>query len=294
MTEIIDRLDTIAHRYDVLLVDLWGCLHDGIRPFPDAVAALQQFRRTNGRVVLLTNAPRPMAAVQLQLDAMDVPNDCYDVIATSGDAAQEAMLAGLVGRKVFHLGPDFDTGFFTQFAPDIAQRGTVERVPLEQAEGVVCTGLLDDTVETPDMYRDRLLYAKAKGLKLLCANPDIMVDRGDTRIYCAGALAALYTEMGGESLYFGKPHAPIYELARRRLAALDGKIPHDSRILCIGDGIATDIQGGMAEGLDTLFITGGLAAPEIPQPDGRPDAGALDVYLNRHLQSATAAMGFLR
>lgn len=294
MTEIIDRLDDIAHRYDVLLVDLWGCLHNGIRPFPDAVAALQRFRQGNGRVVLLTNAPRPMMSVAAQLDRMGVPQDCYDLIATSGDAAQEAMLAGLVGRKVFHLGPDFDTGFFTDFAPDIAQRGTVERVPLDEAEGIICTGLLDDSVETPDMYRDRLLYAKAKGLKLLCANPDLMVDKGDSRIYCAGALAALYTEMGGDSLYFGKPHAPIYELARRRLAAMDGKMPHDSRILCIGDGVLTDVPGGMAEGMDTLFITGGLAAPEIPLVDGRPDPGALATFLNRHMQSATAAISFLR
>jgi len=294
MTEIIARLDDIAQRYDVLLVDLWGCLHDGIRPFPDAVAALQRFRAGNGRVVLLTNSPRPMGAVQAQIEDIGVPRDCYDLIATSGDAAQEAMLAGLVGRKVFHLGPDYDTGFFTQFAPDIAQRGTVERVPLEQAEGIICTGLLDDTVETPDMYRDRLLYAKAKGLKLLCANPDIVVDRGDIRIFCAGALAALYTEMGGESLYFGKPHSPIYELARRRLAKLDGKMPHDSRILCIGDGILTDMQGGMAEGLDTLFITGGLALPDIPIQNGMPDSDALERFLARHIQSVSAAIGFLR
>ncbi|MEX0969085.1 MAG: TIGR01459 family HAD-type hydrolase [Paracoccaceae bacterium] len=294
MTEIIANLEKIARRYDVLLCDLWGCLHDGIRPFPDAVAALQAFRATGGRVVLLTNAPRPEAAVRAHLGAMAVPDDCYDVIVSSGDAAQEAMLAGLVGEKVFHIGSKADENFFTLFSNDIMQRRTIERTPLDQAEGVICTGLADDTVETPDMYRETLLNAKVRGLKMICANPDIMVDKGENRLYCAGALAALYEEMGGQVLYFGKPHAPVYELARRRLAAMDGKLPVDERMLCVGDGIATDIQGGMAEGLDTLFITGGLAAPDIPLEDGMPDAAALRAYLDKHQQSPTAAIGNLR
>ncbi|UPH71538.1 TIGR01459 family HAD-type hydrolase [Abyssibius alkaniclasticus] len=294
MTEIIASLGDIARRYDVLLCDLWGCLHDGIHPFPDAVAALQAFRTAGGRVVLLTNAPRPEAAVRAHLNAMGVPTDCYDVIVSSGDAAQEAMLAGLVGDKVFHIGAKADENFFTTFSDDIVQRITIARVPLDQAEGVICTGLADDRVETPDMYREVLLGAKARGLKMICANPDIMVDKGENRLYCAGALAALYEEMGGEALYFGKPHAPVYELARRRLAAMDGKLPVDERMLCIGDGIATDVQGGMAEGLETLFITGGLAGPDIPLENGMPDAAALQAYLARHQQSPTAAIGFLR
>lgn len=293
MTDIIDSLDQIAHRYDVLFCDLWGCLHNGIRPFPTAVAALQRFRAGGGRVVLLTNAPRPASQITKQLAAMNVPRDCYDFIVTSGESAQEAMLAGMAGQNVWHVGAPYDVEFFSDFAFDLTTGITINRVPLDQAEGIICTGLFDDTTETPQDYRARLLLAKTKGLRLICANPDIVVDRGDTRIYCAGALAQLYTEMGGESLYFGKPHAPIYELARRRLGAHGGRVPPDDAILCIGDGIETDIPGGMAEGLDTLFVTGGLAADQIALHDGRPDAQALRAYLAQHQQSPTAAIGIL-
>ncbi|MEL6126745.1 MAG: TIGR01459 family HAD-type hydrolase [Pseudomonadota bacterium] len=291
---IIDRLDDIAHRYDAVFCDLWGCLHNGVRPFPDAVEALEQFRDGGGIVLLLTNSPRPAASVVEQLDGIGVDRALYSAVASSGDAAQAALASGMFGRMVYHLGPTRDEGFFASVPDNEFYDGIdIERVPLDEAESIVCTGLFDDETETPDDYRETFLYAANEGLKLLCANPDMMVDRGDKRIYCAGALAKAYTEAGGESHYFGKPHAPIYQLARRRLEDAAGRAIADDRILCIGDGIATDIQGGVGEGLDTLFITGGLAR-EATRTEDQPDADALRGFLEEARLSPTASMGFLR
>ena len=216
MTEIIRSLDEIDPGYSVLFCDLWGCLHDGVRAFPAAVAALERFRARGGAVVLLTNSPRPAGDVARQLDMLGAPRSSWDLIVSSGDAAQAAMAAGQFGRRVYHIGPERDLVFFLDAD---GRPFDIERVPLEEAEGIVCTGLFDDRTETPADYRATILYGKTKGLKLLCANPDIVVDVGDRRIYCAGAIAAAYTEAGGRSYYFGKPHPPIYALARRELAA---------------------------------------------------------------------------
>ena len=296
MTEILRALADLSGRYDAVFCDLWGCLHNGQAPFAAAVAALQGFRQNGGRVVLLTNAPRPKSSVIRQLDAMGAPRDCWDVVVTSGDAAQMGMLSGAVGRKVHHIGAVKDEAFFTDFADDLAAyartQPQIERVALKDAEGVVCTGLADDLTETPDDYRAALLLAKTMGLPMLCANPDIVVDMGERRLYCAGALAKAYEAMGGTALYFGKPHPPIYDLARRRLAEVMGL--SDPQILCIGDGIGTDIQGGMAEGLDTLFITGGLEAERFGADVENPDPAALNTWLAGRQMSSTFAMGRLR
>ncbi len=291
MPQIITRLAEISDRYDALFCDLWGCFHNGQRPFPEAVAALRAFREAGGTVVLVTNSPRPAAAVAMQLDGMGAPRDCYDAIASSGDAAQDAMAAGLVGRRVHHVGPERDLVFFTDAS---GQPIDVERVPLDAAEGIVCTGLFDDRTETPEDYRLLIATGVNRGLKLLCANPDIVVDVGDQRIYCAGAIAAAYTSAGGTSLYFGKPHPPIYDLARRRLTETRGDVVADARILCIGDGIATDIQGGIGEGLDTLFVAGGLAAEELGVTDDMPDRAALAAYFTKARLSPVATIGMLR
>jgi HAD superfamily hydrolase (TIGR01459 family) len=194
------------------------------------------------------------------------------VLATSGDAAQAALAAGAVGRRVWHLGPASDGSFFTEAAGDIASLDTIARVAFDDAEGIVCTGLFDDAAETPEDYRVRLMLARQRGLPMLCANPDIVVDFGDRRVFCAGALGALYTEVGGRSLYFGKPHPPIYDLAARRL----GTEAEPSRILAIGDGVATDIAGAAGEGFDALFVTGGLAAADLGEA---PEAGAVSAWL---------------
>ncbi len=291
MTRIIEQLSDIATQYDTLYCDLWGCLHDGLKPFPAAVAALQAFRAGGGRVVLMTNAPRPAPGVVRRLDEMGVPHDAYDIVVSSGDAAQAAMLRGAAGRRVHHIGPPKDEDFFTTLPEDMPEAQPVERVALAEAEGIVCTGPVHEDTDKPADYRATLLQAKTRRLKLLCANPDIVVDFGDRRVYCAGAIAELYDEMGGESLYFGKPHPPIYDRARLKLAAQGGGEP--GRVLAIGDGIATDIRGARLEDADALFITGGIAATETGT--GRqPDPEQLDAYLGKAGENPTFAMGFLR
>lgn len=290
MTRIIDNLAVISQPYDALMVDLWGCLHNGVEPFMQAVEALRTFKKTRGVVMLLTNSPRPKSAVIRQLDRIGVPRDIYDEIASSGDAAQAAMAAGMVGRKVYHLGPERDLSFFSDETGPI----NVTRVPITEAEGIVCTGLFDDQTETPEDYRLTILDGVNRGLKMLCANPDIMVDLGHKRIYCAGAIAQAYSDAGGESLYFGKPHSPIYQLAYARLSEIAGREVAEDRILCIGDGINTDISGGIAEGLDTLFITGGLAATEISEQNGHPNADETEKFLSKHQMSPTFTISHLR
>lgn len=288
--QIVESLAEVADRYDAVFCDLWGCLHNGLTAFPEAVEALRGFRSGGGRVVLLTNAPRSRAEVAKQLVRFDVPEDCWDTIATSGDSARAAMFRGVIGEKVWFMGQKFDLPFFEPIKL-VEDPVTIERVPLEEAEGIACLGPFDPHAD-PSVNRPEFLYAKQKGLKLLCANPDIVVDRGDRREWCAGALAELYEEMGGETLYFGKPHPPIYDLARRRLSELGANVS-DSRILAIGDGIGTDVKGAMGEDLDVMFVTGGLAAAET-RTERQPDPEALDAYVGKAGLTPTYAIGFLR
>ncbi len=296
MTDIIANLADLGTRYDAVFCDLWGCLHNGKTPFPTAVAALQGFRAGGGKVLLLTNAPRPKSSVIKQLNAMGVPRDAWDEVVTSGDATQGAMLNGAVGRKLYFIGAAKDEVFFTDFADDLADLAAsqppITRVPLAEAEGIICTGLADDLTETPDDYRAVLLQCKINDLPMLCANPDVIVDFGDKRLYCAGALAEAYETMGGTVFYFGKPHPPIYDLARRRLSALTGG--KDMQILAIGDGVTTDVQGGMSEDIDTLFVTGGIAASEFGPDPSHPDKRLLDQWLAAKSMSPTFAIGLLR
>ncbi|WP_426032811.1 TIGR01459 family HAD-type hydrolase [Cypionkella sp. TWP1-2-1b2] len=296
MTQIIANLAQISARYDAVFCDLWGCLHNGLAPFPAAVAALQAFRAKGGRVILLTNAPRPKSSIIKQLDEMSVPRDAWDDVVTSGDAAQYAMLSGAVGHKVHFIGAPKDEVFFTDFAEDLqavaAANPPIARVATKDAEGLVVTGLVDDLTETPDDYRATLLLAKNLGLPMLCANPDIIVHWGDKLLYCAGALAKEYESMGGTALYFGKPHPPIYDLARRRLTALGGA--EDARILCIGDGIHTDVQGAIGESLDALFVTGGIAHESFGADSNNPDKDLLEDWLEAGMLSPSYSIGHLR
>ncbi len=291
MTQITSALSDVSDRYQALFVDLWGCVHDGVKALPDAVAALRKYRQKGGVVVLVTNSPKPRAGVREQLKQFGVPEDAWDTIATSGDSARSAMFRGMVGNKVWFMGEESRDAAFFEPLNVIHDPVEISRVPLDQAEGIVCCGPFDPMAD-PAVNRADFLYAKQKGLKLLCANPDIVVDRGETREWCAGALARLYTEMGGESLYFGKPHPPIYDLARRRLVALEQFVA-DSAILAIGDGLHTDIQGAIGEDIDSLFITGGLAARET-KTTHQPDETALSDYLEKEKLSPTYSIGQLR
>ncbi|UWQ04017.1 TIGR01459 family HAD-type hydrolase [Aliiroseovarius crassostreae] len=291
MPRIITALSEISANYDAMFVDLWGCVHNGITAFDEAVAALRAYRAGGGFVVLVTNSPKPRAGVAQQLPDFGVPADCYDTIATSGDSARAAMFTGAVGNQVFFMGEwERDAGFFEPMQV-IDTPVEITRVPVAEAEGIVCCGPFDPMAD-PDTWRADLMMAKQMGAKLLCANPDIIVDRGEAREWCAGAVARMYTEMGGESLYFGKPHPPIYDLARRRMLAEGRDIPN-ARILAIGDGIHTDIRGALGEDIDSLFITGGLAREETGTLT-QPDPVKLAQFVADEQISPSFAIGYLR
>ena len=294
MTRIIKNLSEISANYDAVFCDLWGCLHNGVKPFAAAVTALEAFAKQGGIVHLLTNSPRPASAVYPQLDDIGVARDLYQGITASGDASRAALASGAYGNKVFHIGPERDDAFFAGVdTEDFYQGIDVQRVPLNDADGVVCTGLFDDNTETPGDYTELLLNMKNRGLKMLCANPDIQVDRGTDRIYCAGAIAQAYNDMGGTAHNFGKPHPPIYDLARSRLNAIAGRVVADKQILCIGDGINTDIHGAIQEDIDCLFVTGGLASAQTGTTE-QPDTAKLNNFLQSAQLTPTYSIGHLR
>ncbi|HMK71130.1 MAG TPA: TIGR01459 family HAD-type hydrolase [Xanthobacteraceae bacterium] len=252
---IVDRFAPLARDYDVLLCDVWGVVHNGAAAFAAACEALARFRAGGGTVILITNAPRPGASVQRILDRFGVARDAYDAITTSGDVTR-----GIVERRldesVFHLGPPRDLPIFAGLDVTFASPQT--------ADYVVCSGLFDDATETPDNYRELLAALRARSLFMVCANPDIVVERGDTLLYCAGALADAYVALGGEALYCGKPHAPIYQAALREAAICrGGAAPALGRVLAIGDSIRTDLKGAAAFGVDSLFVISGIHAEEF-------------------------------
>ena len=250
----ISGLGEISDRYDAILCDIWGVLHNGVASFAPASAALASFRRRGGAVVLITNAPRPSPPIHRQVLRLGVPPEAFDAIVTSGDVTIGLMQDGS-GDRVLHIGPARDLSLFA------AAEATGRRprlVALEDAQYVLCTGLRQDEIETPADYELELRSIAARSLVMICANPDIVIHRGETLVYCAGALARRYEELGGPVVYAGKPHAPIYERAlalaeRARGAAID-----KSRVLAIGDGMKTDIAGAARAGLDALFVTGGI------------------------------------
>jgi len=253
---VLGRLSEIADQYDALLCDVWGVVHDGTHAHADAVHALAQFRARRGPVILLSNAPRPAEDVEQQFARLRVPKECYDSILTSGMLAREDIEGRSAGRelRLLHIGPERDRGIIRDLQ--------VICVAANEAELVLCTGLYDDDAEKPDDYRVMLADLKARELVLLCANPDIVVQRGGKLIYCAGALARVYTEMGGDVVYYGKPHPPIYAAAKERLRFAAGR--DALHILVLGDGIETDIRGANGAGLDAVFIADGIHGEDIP------------------------------
>jgi HAD superfamily hydrolase (TIGR01459 family) len=264
--DIIERFALLAQDYDVLLSDVWGVVHNGIAAFPQACEALARFRAERGPVILITNAPRAGESVQRILDRLGVPRDAYDAIMSSGDVTRGIVKARL-SQRVFHLGPPRDQSIFAGLDVTFA--------PAETADYVVCSGLFDDTVETPDNYGGLLTAMRARTLSMVCANPDIVVERGDELVYCAGALADAYAALGGEVLYCGKPYAPIYQAAFAKAAAIRGGTPPRHRVLAIGDSVRTDLRGAASFGVDCLFVISGLHAEEAGGREA-PDLSSLN------------------
>jgi HAD superfamily hydrolase (TIGR01459 family) len=267
LPDFIDGFAPLARDYDVLLCDVWGVVHNGMAAYARACAALTRFRQAGGTVILITNAPRPGASVARILDRLGAPHDAYDAITSSGDVTR-GIVESRRGESVFHLGPERDKPIFTDL--DIAF------APLEAADYVVCSGLFDDTIETPENYRAMLAAMRARALFMVCANPDIVVERGDTLVYCAGALADAYAALGGEVLYCGKPYAPIYQAALTAASAARGgaAVPL-KRVLAIGDSVRTDLKGALAFGIDSVFVMSGIHAEDYGGRD-TPDIPALN------------------
>jgi HAD superfamily hydrolase (TIGR01459 family) len=251
---LTESFAALSPNYDVVLSDVWGVVHNGVNGWPDACDALARFRRAGGVVILISNAPRPGKRLIPQLDGFQVAREAYDGILSSGDVTVSEMKAR-AGQPVCHIGPARDYTLFDGLdAP---------RVPAEQARYVVCSGLFNDDTETPDDYRPVLSVMRERRLPMICANPDVVVERGDRLVYCAGALADLYGEMGGEVTYAGKPYPPIYARALAEAAAIRGKETPLARVLAIGDSVRTDLAGAKRLGVDCLFITSGIHAEEL-------------------------------
>jgi HAD superfamily hydrolase (TIGR01459 family) len=250
----IQNLREIVGNVDVVLSDIWGVVHNGLAAFPDACQALQTFRKQGGVVILITNAPRPADSVQRQLRKLGIADDTYDAIVSSGDLTR-LYVAAHPGRKVFWLGPERDGSIYRGLDAVLA--------PLEEASYIVCTGLYDDETETAEDYRGMMLQARERKLTLVCANPDIVVERGDRLIYCAGAIAELYRELGGEVIFYGKPHRPIYERAMELAAAHVSHPIRRDKVLAIGDSVRTDLAGAHGFGIDLLFVTRGIHSEQF-------------------------------
>lgn len=269
-----EHFSALAADYDAVLCDVWGVVHNGVAAFPEACDALARFRGDGGTVVLITNAPRPGSVVMRLLDKLAVPRNAYDDIVSSGDVTR-AVIAARPEKRVFHIGPARDLPIFDGL--------NLQFVALEAAEYVVCTGLADDETETPESYREILGKLRARELAMLCANPDVVVERGEKLVYCAGALADLYGEFGGEVIYAGKPHRPIYAQAIERVAVLRGRSPPHSRVLAIGDSVRTDLKGATAFGVDCLFVTAGIHAEELGGRHNPSPAALARIFANAGL-----------
>lgn len=268
---LVSGLAELAPRYDVILSDIWGVLHNGLASYPAAGEALTNFRKKGGTVVLITNAPRPSIDVVKLLDGLKVMRSAWDGIVTSGDVTR-AMLEAEGNVPFFWLGPERDEPIFDGLA--------APRVPLKDARNFVCTGLLDDDVETPDDYAAMLAEAKALDQTFICANPDLVVERGGRLIYCAGALAQAYEASGGKTVYAGKPFAPIYQEALAIAASVRGGPIDKSRVLAIGDAIRTDVAGGKALGVDVLFCARGIHTHELGLDEKPLHGEALSKFLS--------------
>lgn len=259
----LPHLGAVAGDYDILLCDVWGVIHNGRESWPGPCEALARFNREGGHVVLISNSPRPAKDVIAQLDGLGVPREAWKAFVTSGDATR-AELARRAPGPALILGPDRDFPLYAGLGLDVADDAA-------SAAFLSVTGLIHDETETPEDYRERLAEAAARDLELICANPDRVVQRGDKLIYCGGSLADLYESLGGRVTMAGKPYGPIYDLALKEAATLLGGPVDRSRVLCIGDGVVTDVMGANAQALDCLFIAQGIHGDQAKGPDGTLD-----------------------
>jgi HAD superfamily hydrolase (TIGR01459 family) len=251
----IAGLSEISDRYDLILCDIWGVLHNGVASFTQASDALVSFRRGGGAVILISNAPRPSPPIARQVLKLGVSPDAFDAVVTSGDVTI-GLMEQQSGDQVLHIGPERDLTLLDAVAEASGARPKL--VSLEDAQYALCTGLRNDEIETLDDYQSELQAMSIRGMAMICANPDIVIHRGDTLIYCAGALARRYEELGGSVVYAGKPYTPIYDLALALAEQIRGASIEKPRVLAIGDGMRTDIIGAARAGLDVLFVTGGI------------------------------------
>ncbi|MCP3463885.1 TIGR01459 family HAD-type hydrolase [Bradyrhizobium sp. CCGUVB23] len=265
----VESLRELVAGVDVVLSDIWGVVHNGLESFPEACEALHNFRQQGGTVVLITNAPRPADSVQRQLRKLGVADETYDAIVSSGDLTR-LYVADHPGRKMFWLGPERDGSIHRGLDAVLA--------PLEEADYIVCTGLYDDETESAEDYRGMMLKARERKLTLVCANPDIVVERGDRLIYCAGAIAELYRELGGEVIFYGKPHRPIYERAMALAGERQGHQIDRRKVLAIGDSVRTDLTGAREFGIDCLFVTRGIHSEEFEGLDQLDPVSVLELF----------------
>lgn len=265
----VERLRDLVDGVEVILSDIWGVVHNGIEAFPEACEALHTYRQRGGTVILITNAPRPADSVQRQLRKFGVADETYDAIVSSGDLTRN-FVADHPGKKMFWIGPERDSSIHRGLDAVMA--------PLEQADYIVCTGLFDDETESAEDYRAMMLQAREHKLPLICANPDIVVERGDRLIYCAGAIAELYRELGGEAIFYGKPHRPIYERAMALAAERRGQPTSLDRVLAIGDSVRTDLTGAHGFGIDCLFLTRGIHSEEFEGIDQLDPASVKELF----------------
>jgi len=275
----IASLEDISGRYAAILCDVWGVLHNGVEHFGQAAAALAAARDRGLAVVLITNAPRPHEGVEAQLASLAVPEAAWDCVVTSGDVTRELVSAG--PRRIFHLGPERDLSLYDGL--------DIEIVEEFEADSVVCTGLFDDEIETPDDYAEMLRRLRARNLPMVCANPDIVVERGDRVVWCGGALARDYGLLGGRTLVAGKPHAPIYAAALKAAGEVLGREVRREEALAVGDGMLTDIKGAHDNGIDALYVSGGIHARDYGHPDD-PEPERLQAFLDRHGFTPVATM----
>jgi HAD superfamily hydrolase (TIGR01459 family) len=270
---LVESLSALDADYRALLCDVWGVVHNGVSAFPEAIAALRAFRARRGKVLLISNAPRPHSSVVPQLDRLGVTRDAYDDILTSGDVARSE-LARRDAAKVLHVGPDRDLPLYEGLS--------VQLVGEDECDIISCTGLVDDTSETPDDYEPSLERWRARGLPMLCANPDLVVERGNQLVWCAGAIAERYRAAGGTTTVVGKPYPEIYAMA----LAMLGEV---SSVLALGDGLETDVRGAFNAGIDVTFVSGGIHAGDFGDRE-RPDLAGVHARLSRAGLGARAVM----